>query len=37
MNEKAVMNAVELEKYFITVIFPLYPYVEDVAKKVTTS
>jgi len=33
MNKKAGMNAVKLEKYFIKLIFPLYPDVEDVAKK----
>ena len=33
MNEKAGMNAVELEKYIIKEIFPLYPDVKDVAKK----
>jgi len=30
---KAGMNAVELEKYFIKAILPLYSDVEDVAKK----
>ena len=33
MNEKAGMGAVELEKYSINLILPLFPYVEDVPKK----
>jgi len=33
MNKKAGMNAVNLEKYFIKNFFPLYPDIEDVAKK----
>jgi len=33
MNEKAGVNTVELEKYFIKAILLLYPDVEDVAKK----
>jgi len=33
MNEKAGMNTVKLEKCFIKEILPLYPDVEDVAKK----
>ena len=33
MNEKAGMNAVKLDNYFIKENFPLYPDVEDVAKK----
>ena len=32
-NEKVGMNEVKLEKYFIKTILPLYPDVEDVAKK----
>ena len=33
MNEKAGMDAVELDKYFVNSILPLFPDVEDVPKK----
>ena len=33
MNEKAGMDAVELDKYFMNAILPLFPDVEDVPKK----
>ena len=33
MNEKAGMNSVELEKYFMNSILPLYPDVEDRPRK----
>ena len=33
MNEKAGMNATELEKYFATAIVPLFPDVEDTPLK----
>lgn len=33
MNEKAGMNAVELDKYFTGSILPLYPDIEDIALK----
>ena len=33
MNEKAGMDAVELDKYFVNSILTLFPDVEDVPKK----
>jgi len=33
MNEKACMNTVKLENYFVKVILSLYPDVEDIAKQ----
>ena len=33
MNEKAGMDAVELDKYFVNSILPLFTNVEDVPKK----
>ena len=33
MNKKAGMDAVELDKYFVNSILPLFPDVEDVPKK----
>ena len=33
MNEKAGMDSVELDKYFLNLILPLFPDVEDVPKK----
>ena len=33
MNKKAGMGAVELDKYFVNLILPLFPDVEDVPKK----
>ena len=34
MNEKAGMDEVELYKYFVNLILPLFPDVEDIPKKV---
>ena len=33
INERAGMDAVELDKYFVNSILPLFPDVEDVNKK----
>jgi len=33
INEKAGMNAIEFERYFIKEILPLYPDVEDIVEK----
>ena len=33
MNEKAGMDAVDLDKYFVILILPLFPNVKDVPKK----
>ena len=35
INEKAGMDAVELDKYFVNSVLPLFPDVEDVPKKVS--